>query len=504
MLNDGSTQSEARYDAVLVGAGIMGATLAALLHELDPELNLLLVERLEAPALESSAAENNAGTGHAANCELNYTPLQADGSVATAKALAINASFERSLEFWSSLCERGRLNPAWFLHQAPHISAVWTADNIAFLRQRHSQLQQLPAFAAMRWSEERAELTEWMPLVMEGRDSTQAVAATRIDRGTDVDFGALTRAYLLLLQRSGALTVQYGTQVRNLKRLRRPDMTEGDWRVMLEGPSGRSEVQAPFVFLGAGGGALPLLQRSGIPEAADFAGFPVSGLWLVCKAPELAQRHHGKVYGKAAVGAPPMSVPHLDTRWIDGQRSLLFGPYAGFSSKFLKRGSLLDLPASVRPTNLLPMLQVGTTNVELLRYLINQLRQSPQQRHHALQDFMPMARQDDWSLSVAGQRVQIIKRSNEGGRLQLGTEVVAAADGTLAALLGASPGASTAVTIMLEVLQRCFKTQLDRPAWQQRLRDLLPSIEGDPQQDSEVLLRMRERSDAILGLTASD
>ncbi|WP_392350494.1 malate:quinone oxidoreductase [Parasynechococcus sp.] len=502
MLNDGSTQSEARYDAVLVGAGIMSATLAALLHELDPQLKLLLVERLEAPALESSAAVNNAGTGHAANCELNYTPRQADGSVATAKALAINAAFERSLEFWSSLSEQGRLEPSAFLHQAAHISAVWTAENIAFLRQRHSQLQHLPAFSAMRWSEDRAELKEWMPLVMEGRDPTQAVAATRIERGTDVDFGALTRAYLLLLQRSGALTVQYGTQVRDLQRLRRSDMTEGDWRVVLDGPSGRREVQAPFVFLGAGGGALPLLQRSGIPEAADFAGFPVSGLWLVCNNPDLAQRHHAKVYGKAAVGAPPMSVPHLDTRWIDGQRSLLFGPYAGFSSKFLKQGSLLDLPASVRPTNLLPMLQVGVTNVELVRYLINQLRQSPQERHRALLDFMPTAKPEDWSLSVAGQRVQIIKRSKEGGRLQLGTEVVASADGSLAALLGASPGASTAVTIMLEVLQRCFKSQLDHPAWQQRLRELLPSIEGDPQRDPEVLRRMRERSDAVLGLTA--
>ncbi|MGB1776859.1 MAG: malate:quinone oxidoreductase, partial [Synechococcus sp.] len=230
--------------------------------------------------------------------------------------------------------------------------------------------------------------------------------------------------------------------------------------------------------------------------------FPVSGLWLVCNNPELSQRHHAKVYGKAAVGAPPMSVPHLDTRWIDGQRSLLFGPYAGFSSKFLKQGSLLDLPASVRPTNLLPMLQVGVTNVELVRYLINQLRQSPQQRHQALQDFMPTAKPEDWSLSVAGQRVQIIKRSQEGGRLQLGTEVVASADGSLAALLGASPGASTAVTIMLEVLQRCFQSQLDRPAWQQRLRELLPSIEGDPQRDPEVLRRMRERSNAVLGLTA--
>ena len=502
MLNDGSIQSEARYDAVLVGAGIMSATLAALLHELDPGLRLLLVERLEAPALESSAAGNNAGTGHAANCELNYTPMQPDGSVATAKALGINAAFERSLEFWSSLGEQGRLDPTAFLHQAPHISAVWTPENIAFLRQRYSQLKELPAFAAMEWSEDRKQLKEWMPLVMEGRDPTRAVAATRISRGTDVDFGALTRAYLLQLQRSGALTIQYGTDVRDLKRLRRPDMTEGDWRVILDGPSGRRELRTPFVFLGAGGGALPLLQRSGIPEADDFAGFPVSGLWLVCNNPELAERHHAKVYGKAAVGAPPMSVPHLDTRWMDGKRSLLFGPYAGFSSKFLKQGSLFDLPASVRATNLLPMLQVGISNVDLVRYLINQLRQSPQQRHEALQAFMPTARPEDWQLSVAGQRVQIIKRSKEGGRLQLGTEVVASADGSLAALLGASPGASTAVTIMLEVLERCFKAQLESAAWQQRLRDLLPSIDADPQSDPQVLRRMRERSNAVLGLTA--
>ena len=502
MQHDGSFNPEARYDAVLVGAGIMSATLAALLHELDPQLRILLVERLEAPALESSAAVNNAGTGHAANCELNYTPMQADGTVATAKAVAINASFERSLEFWSSLQERGDLDTSSFLHQAAHISAVWTPENIAFLRQRYSQLKDLPAFARMRWSEDQSELTEWMPLVMAGRDLKQPVAATRIDRGTDVDFGTLTRAYLMPLQQSGALSVEYGTQVQDLKRLRRSDMTEADWRVVLKGPSGKKEVRAPFVFLGAGGGALPLLQRSGIPEAADFAGFPVSGLWLVCGDAQLADRQRAKVYGKAAVGAPPMSVPHLDTRWIDGKRSLLFGPFAGFSSKFLKQGSLLDLPASVRATNLLPMLQVGATNFELVQYLINQLRQSPAERHEALQQFMPTARADDWTLSVAGQRVQIIKRSKQGGRLQLGTEVVASGDGSLAALLGASPGASTAVTIMLEVLQRCFKQRLDSDAWQQRLQALLPSIHEDPQQDPQVLNRMRERSDALLGLTA--
>ena len=501
MQQNGSFPSESQYDAVLVGAGIMGATLAALLHELDPSLRLLMLERLEAPALESSAAENNAGTGHAANCELNYTPMQADGTVATAKALAINASFERSLEFWSSLQRKGRLNTSDFLRQAAHISAVWTPENIAFLKQRYGQLKQLPAFASMHWSDDRSELAEWMPLVMEGRDPQQAVAATRIERGTDVDFGALTRAYLLPLQQSGALELRYGTQVQNLKRLRRADMTEGDWRVMVKGPSGSQEVRTPFVFLGAGGGALPLLQRSGIPEADDFAGFPVSGLWLVCGDGALAERHSAKVYGKAAVGAPPMSVPHLDTRWIDGQRSLLFGPFAGFSSKFLKRGSLLDLPASVRATNLLPMLQVGATNVDLVKYLINQLRQSPEQRHAALQEFMPTAKASDWSLSVAGQRVQIIKRSKEGGKLQLGTEVVAAADGSLAALLGASPGASTAVTIMLEVLERCFAERLNSPSWRERLQQLLPSYGSDPVRDASVLQTMRSRSNAELGLT---
>ena len=293
----------------------------------------------------------------------------------------------------------------------------------------------------------------------------------------------------------------YSTEVRDLKRLRRSDMTEADWRVIVKGPSGRREVRAPFVFLGAGGGALSLLQRSGIPEADDFAGFPVSGLWLVCGDARLADRQRAKVYGKAAVGAPPMSVPHLDTRWINGERSLLFGPFAGFSSKFLKQGSLLDLPASVRATNLLPMLQVGATNLELVQYLINQLRQSPGQRHEALQQFMPTARAEDWTLSVAGQRVQIIKRSKQGGRLQLGTEVVTSKDGSLAALLGASPGASTAVTIMIEVLQHCFQQSMASEAWQQRLQALLPSLDGDPQQDPAVLHRMRERSDALLGLS---
>ena len=293
----------------------------------------------------------------------------------------------------------------------------------------------------------------------------------------------------------------YGTSVQGLKRPLTESMSCCDWQLELRGPSGRRKVQAPFVFLGAGGGALPLLQSSGIPESADYAGFPVSGQWLVCGEPALVERHHAKVYGKAKVGAPPMSVPHLDTRWIDGKRSLLFGPYAGFSSKFLKTGSLLDLPRSVRPTNLLPMLQVGVHNLPLVKYLINQLRQSEADRMEALRAFLPEADADHWSLSVAGQRVQIIKRTSDGGRLQMGTEVVSAADGSLAALLGASPGASTSVQIMVEVLERCFASKLATQAWQERLQQLLPSYGEDLNSDSGLLTRTRERSDALLGLS---
>lgn len=493
-----------RYDVVLVGAGIMSATLASLLHALDPELRLLLVERLEAPALESSAAVNNAGTGHAANCELNYTPLQADGTVATAKALSINAAFESSLEFWASLAEQGLLKPEVFLHRVPHLSLVWGAEDVAFLQQRHRQLSALPAFAAMDWTTDPQQIAAWMPLVMEGRGRDQPLAATRIERGMDVDFGTLTRALLAPLQNAGALDVMFGTTVTDLNRGHSLGVASArDWVLNLSGPSGARQVETPFVFLGAGGGALPLLQSSGIPEADAYAGFPVSGQWLVCGEPSLVERHHAKVYGKAKVGAPPMSVPHLDTRWIDGKRSLLFGPYAGFSSKFLKTGSLLDLPMSMRPGNLLPMLQVGVNNLPLVKYLINQLRQSEADRMEALRAFLPEARDQDWTLSVAGQRVQIIKRTPEGGRLQLGTEVVASADGSLAALLGASPGASTSVKIMLEVLERCFSQQLTTAAWRERLQRLIPSYGQDINADPALLARTRERSDALLGLVAA-
>ena len=479
-----------RCDVVLVGAGIMGATLARLLHHLDPQLEVVVLERLPALAAESSAAMNNAGTGHAANCELNYTPAAADGSVPIAKALAINGAFELSLQFWSSLVEAGALqDPARFIRPVPHLSFVWGEPAVAYLERRHRALAATPQFADMAWSTDPAQLRDWMPLVMEGRALDQPLAATRVARGTDINFGALTRALL------AGVDVRLAHQVIGLER------GGAGWRLRVRsGGAQELEFEAPFVFLGAGGGSLPLLQGSGIPESRLYGAFPVSGQWLVCRNPQVIAAHDAKVYGKAAVGAPPMSVPHLDTRWIDGQRALLFGPYAGFSTRFLRSGSLLDLGRSVKPYNVLPSLQAGAENFDLVRYLVGQVLQTPAQRLASLRQFLPQARSNDWQLAVAGQRVQIIKRINGRGSLQMGTEVVSSADGSLAALLGASPGASTAVQIMLEVLQRCWPERLASEAWRQRLLQLIPAWGADLAADAPQLTRWRQHSNRVLGL----
>ncbi|MFZ9850915.1 MAG: malate dehydrogenase (quinone) [Vulcanococcus sp.] len=476
-----------RCDALLVGAGIMGATLASLLRQLEPELEVVVLERLPAPAGESSAPMNNAGTGHAANCELNYTPQAADGSVPIAKALAINGAFELSLQYWSALVEAGVLaDPAAFIRPVPHLSCVWGDANVEYLRRRHRALSATPQFADMAWSTDPGQLRAWMPLVMEGRALDQPLAATRVARGTDVNFGSLTQQLLT------GVEVRRGEQVHGLTR------GEGGWRVQ----SSAGAYEAPFVFLGAGGGSLPLLQASGIAEARQYGAFPVSGQWLVCRNPEVIAAHNAKVYGKAAVGAPPMSVPHLDTRWIDGQRALLFGPYAGFSTRFLRQGSLLDLPRALRPYNLLPTLQAGLENIDLVGYLVGQVLQTMEQRLASLRQFLPTADGADWQLAVAGQRVQIIKQVNGRGVLQMGTELVTSADGSLAALLGASPGASTAVDTMLQLLSRCMPERLASPGWQARLRDLIPAWGEELGADAARLAAWRRRSEAVLGLSS--
>ena len=485
-------------DLLLVGAGIMSATLATLVKRLDSDHRIEIVERLEGPALESSDPWNNAGTGHAGLCELNYTPRTVAGTVDTRKAIAINAQFEVSKQFWAALVERGELgDPGDFIRPVPHLSFVRGGADVEFLRRRFELLRGHHAFADMEYSEDRDRLAAWMPLVMEGRTGDEPLAATRAEHGTDVDFGCLTRRLLARLARDPRVTLAFRSECVGLGRV------PGGWRVRIRdlGRGGRRHVVARRVFLGAGGGALPLLQASGIPEAAGYGGFPVSGLWLRCDDPALAERHRAKVYSQAAVGAPPMSVPHLDTRVIDGRPALLFGPFAGFTTRFLKRGSLLDLPRSVRPGNLLPLVAVARDNLDLIRYLVNELFLSPYDRHDALRAFHPLARMRDWRLTVGGQRVQIIKRDPErGGKLEFGTEVVASADGTMSALLGASPGASVAVSAMLDLLGRCFPDEMSSASWRAALARLVRAGSAELAADPALYREVRGRSDRILGL----
>jgi len=486
-----------KVDVLLVGGGVMSATLGTLLAQLDPALKIAMVERLDQVAQESSDAWNNAGTGHAGYCELNYTPQGGDGSITIDRALAINASFEVSLQFWSWLVEQARLpEPGAFIRATPHSSFVWGEPDVAFLRQRQVALSRHHLFQDMAYSEDDGQLREWMPLVMQQRDSQQTIAATRVAYGTDVDFGTLTRSMVDTLVRQHNCSLHTGCTVKYLNR-----QANGRWQVTVQyNVSGNEAViDAGFVFLGAGGAALALLQKSGIAEGYGYGGFPVSGQWLVCSNPDVIRRHHAKVYGKAPLGAPPMSVPHLDTRIIDGQPALLFGPFAGFTTKFLKQGSWIDLLASVKPDNLASMLGAGLHNADLTRYLIGEVLQSHRQRMDYLRKFMPLAQEGEWTLLTAGQRVQIIKH----GKLEFGTEIVTAADGSLAALLGASPGASTSVQAMIGVIQRCFKHKAEHPAWQASMKAMVPSYGESLIDDAALSRAVRSRTLAALALVPS-
>lgn len=489
--------SNQQVDVLLVGAGVMSATLAAMLKELDPHLSINIVERLPKIAGESSDGWNNAGTGHAGYCELNYTPQNPDGSVAINRALQINAAFEESLQFWSYLVEQNILKPKDFINPTPHLSFVWGKDNVEFLKKRFESLSQHPLFQDMEYSEDVSKLKDWMPLIMEGRDS-RSVAATRVDYGTDVDFGALTRSLISHLQKQNDFELKLSHSVRRLKQDKR-----GIWHVGVHDLANKKShtIKAKFVFLGAGGGALPLLQKSRIPESKGYGGFPVSGLWLVCKNPDIIKEHNAKVYGKAAIGAPPMSVPHLDTRIIDGEPALLFGPYAGFTTKFLKKGSLLDLVKSFKLNNMKSMTWAGLRNMDLTRYLIGEVFQSPAKRLDALKQYFPNAKAEDWHLATAGQRVQIIKNCHKkGGKLEFGTEIVTAKDGSIAALLGASPGASTSVQAMTEVIKRCFSDRVQTQEWKVKMRTMVPSYGQSLIEDAELLKEVRTRTLSTLQL----
>ncbi|WP_264050460.1 malate dehydrogenase (quinone) [Methylobacterium flocculans] len=463
-----------KVDVLLIGGGIMSATLGVWLRELEPDWSLEMVERLDGVALESSNGWNNAGTGHSALAELNYTPEDSKGNVRIDQAIKINEAFQITRQFLAWQVQKGVLkNPRSFINSTPHMSFVWGDDNITFLKKRFEALKASPLFAGMEFSTDPEKLKQWVPLMMEGRDPKQTIAATWTPVGTDVEWGEITRQYVAALQAQPKFDLRVSTEVEGFARNQ-----DGTWRVTSKNlkDGSRQTVDAKFVFIGAGGGALHLLQASGIPEGNDYGGFPVGGSFLVNDNPDVATRHLAKAYGKASVGSPPMSVPHLDTRVLGGKRVILFGPFATFSTKFLKEGSYFDLLTSTTLSNAWPMVRVGVDQYPLIEYLAGQVMLSDEDRYQALREYFPNAKKDEWRLVQAGQRVQIIKRDPEkGGVLKLGTEIVSAKDGSIAALLGASPGASTAAPIMLNVLEKVFPQRVATPEWQTKIRQIVPS-----------------------------
>lgn len=494
-----TTTQKIETDVVLIGAGIMSATLGLLLKELQPDLKIEIFERLDVAAAESSDAWNNAGTGHAAFCELNYTPELEDGTIDVKKAVKISESFEVSRQFWAYLVEKNLLqNPETFIKSVPHLSFVWGDENVEYLRKRFNELQKFHLFKDMEFTDDANKIKEWAPLVMEGRKTKEKIAATTMKYGTDVNFGALTRSIFKYLETLDGVTIHFNHEVKSLKK-----RDTGIWRIKVKDVASgeKKKVYTPFVFIGAGGGSLLLLEKANIPEGEGYGGFPVSGQWLKCTNPEVIKKHAAKVYGKASVGAPPMSVPHIDTRMIDGEKALLFGPYAGFSTKFLKNGSYFDLIKSIELDNIKPMIGAGIKNIPLTKYLIEQVFQSSKDRMKALKEYVPSAKKEDWVLETAGQRVQVIKKDKEGnGVLEFGTEVVAANDGSLAVLLGASPGASTATSIMIELLGKCFPEQMKSVAWQNKLKSMIPSHGQSLCQNTELCDLVRKKTNEVLKL----
>lgn len=489
-----NTQTDT-VDVLLVGAGVISSTLSVMLKELQPSWSQLIVERLDVPGAESSDPWNNAGTGHSALCELNYTP-EVNGKVDISKAVGVNEKFQVSRQFWSYLVENGILgDPSEFINRVPHVSFAHGLQQVDYLKARYEALKDHPLFPNMQFSDSEEKFRESLPLMAKGRDFNDPVAISWFNDGTDINYGALTRQYLDAVTSKG-VEVRYGTEVKNITR------DGAKWKVSTKNlhTGDTSVITANFVFVGAGGMALPLLQKSGIPEIKGYGGFPVSGQWLRCTNEELVEQHQAKVYGKASVGAPPMSVPHLDTRVIDGKKGLLFGPYAGWTPKFLKKGSFLDLFKSIRPGNLPSYLGVGVQELGLTKYLVEEVLKDHKAKMEALREYMPTAKDEDWEIVVAGQRVQVIKPigAPKFGSLEFGTALVNSSDGSIAGLMGASPGASIAPAAMIEVLERCFGQYMGE--WAPKLKEMIPFYGGRLSQDPELFREQWDRSQKALKL----
>ncbi|PHQ28156.1 malate dehydrogenase (quinone) [Leeuwenhoekiella nanhaiensis] len=490
-------QVNKEYDLICVGAGIMSATLALLTKLLKPEARVLILERLDDVALESSAAWNNAGTGHSALCELNYTPQLEDGTVDITKAISICNQFEVSKQFWAYLVSQNLMGtPDSFISNVPHHSWVTGTDNADYLEKRYEAMRSHFMFDSIRFTRKILKMKEWFPLMMREREEDEVMAASRIDRGCEVNYGELTRKLFKILEEEYNTTVQCNEEVEDVD----PERPH-EWSVKVKNKETGTirHLDADHVFIGAGGGSLLLLQKVEIEEKEGYGGFPVSGEWLICKNQQIIDQHHAKVYSKAGLGDPPMSVPHLDTRFINGKRELLFGPFAGFSPKFLKEGSFLDLLKSIKWDNISPMLGAFWHNLPLTEYLIKQVAMSFEDRMNDLRKFIKDADDKDWEIKVAGQRVQIIKRDEfEGGKLEFGTEVISSKDGSITCLLGASPGASTAVPIMLQVLEKAFPELMNNPETQQKLNKIVPGYVSEV--DEDHFRKNLEYVEAVLNL----
>lgn len=491
--------SPEKTDVLLIGGGIMSASMGTMLEELQPGWKQIMVEKLDGVALESSNGWNNAGTGHSANMELNYTPERKDGSIDVTKALEINEAFMVSRQFWSSQIKEGVMHdPRSFINSTPHMSFVW-GDNVDFLTKRYAALQKTALFQGMKFSTDHKQIEQWAPLVMEGRDPQQKVAATWTPVGTDVNYGEITRQLIGSLKKNDNFRLETSSEVTDFKR-----NGDNSWHVTIKDAKNGNEraVDAKYVFIGAGGGALKLLQKTGIPEAENYAGFPVGGSFLVTENKAIADRHLAKVYGQASTGAPPMSVPHLDTRYLDGKRVVLFGPFATFSTKFLKNGSLFDLLSTTTTHNIVPMTDVGMDNFDLVKYLVGQVMLTEEDRFEALKEYYPDAKKEDWKLIQAGQRVQIIKKdADKGGVLKLGTEIVTDQQKTVAALLGASPGASTAAPIALSVMQKLFPEEFKSAEWQAKIHKMIPGYGQKLNDNVPMLQQVWNDTAATLQLT---
>ena len=483
-------------DVVLIGGGIMSATLGAYLNELEPDWDVRMYERLDKVGEESSKGLNNAGTGHSGFMEMNYTS-EINGKMDISKAVDTASQFEVAKQFWAHEVQKGVLDePKTFINPVPHIAFVW-GDGVDFLQKRHAAMIQNPLFEGMKYTENAEEIKQWAPLVMQGRDPAQKVAATRMDVGSDVNYGAITTQLIGHLTKQPNFKLETSTEVTGIS----PN-DDKTWTVAYKNlkTDEKSYVKTRFLFIGAGGAAIKLLQMTGLEETKQYAGFPIGGIFLMTDNPAVTAAHTAKVYGRPELGAPPMSVPHIDTRYIDGKKYVLFGPFATYSNKFLKHGSQFDLIDSTNKNNAIPMATIGMENLDLVKYLVSQVAMSDQDKFEELKKYYPEAKFEDWKPNQGGQRVQIIKKvPGQDAKLQFGTEIFASQDGSVTALLGASPGASTSPYIMLNLMEKAFPEQV-KGKWNPKLREIIQSYGQDLSSNPTLLDQIRTRTSSTLGL----